>query len=481
MSVRQNVARGVKWVSLAQVGRQLVQIGTFLVLANLIAPEDFGIVNTVNIVVGFVSIFNEMGTSAALIQRKELTEDLISSVFWLNLLFSLVVILALVLTAPLVAWFYDAPAITPLLRVLSITFLITALSFTQKALLERDMVFNRVAQVEIFSTVLGAMVGIGAALAGAGAWSLIWQTIVTATAGSIGIWFSSPWRPRRVYKWAEIKNIYSFSLGLTGFSIFNYLARNADNILIGKFLGLKALGYYAIAYRIMLYPLDNISRVVNRVMFPVFSRYQDDDPAFRQVYLKVVSVIALASFPLMIGLASVSSLFVQAVMSAKWQPVIILIWILAPVGIGQSITTTVGNIYLAKGYAHWLFAWGLLGGLFFMASFMVGLLGGVVGVALAYAAAYALQLYPSLAIPFRLIDLKLIDLGRALARPALNSILMFAAVVLLQKVTVPYFSSAVVLILCVITGVVVYGGASLLSNSGSLREVISLVRLKQTG
>ncbi|NJL58329.1 MAG: oligosaccharide flippase family protein [Desulfobacteraceae bacterium] len=222
--------------------------------------------------------------------------------------------LVVFLCSPLIAHLYHEPKIIPLLKLFSLTFLISGLSILQQAILQRDLAFDKLAQIEIIATLFASMVGIGSAVAGYGAFSLVYQSLALATVMTILLWRESNWRPILIFNLAEVKAISSYSLNLTGFGIFNYFIRNADNLIIGRYLGAQNLGYYDLAYRLMLYPLS-ISGVIGRVMFSVYAQIQDDDAKFRRIYLKVASSIALITFPMMLGLMVIAEPFVLAILA----------------------------------------------------------------------------------------------------------------------------------------------------------------------
>jgi PST family polysaccharide transporter len=269
-----------------------------------------------------------------------------------------------------------------------------------------------------------------------------------------------------------------FSLNLTGGNIFNYFARNADKLLIGRFLGVQDLGYYDLAYRLMQFPLQGISAVISRVMFPLYSRMQDDARQFGRTYLKVASAIALISFPLMLGLTALAGPFVLTLFGAAWTPVIPLLLILAPLGAVQSILTTIGNIYAAKGRTDLGLWWTVGAGLLTVLSFVLGLPWGILGVTVSYAIVMLLLTYPGFAIPFRLIGLKVRDLGRVLWRPAACSLVMYAVVTGTVLLSPPGVPGWITLSLLVPLGAVVYFACSWAINRALLLEVISILRGK---
>ncbi|MFC1620016.1 MOP flippase family protein [Candidatus Neomarinimicrobiota bacterium] len=478
MYLRESVISGTKWSAVSQFGRQGIQIVTLVILARLLAPEDFGLVGMTTVVIGFLAIFKDLGTSAAVIQRQDLSEELLSSVFWLNVLFGLVVMALLYAASPLVAAFYQESRVVPLLQVLSATFFISGLSILHQTLLERDMAFNRMAKVELSATVVGAIVGIGAALSGWGVWSLVFQSLAIALVTTVLLWVFSSWRPRWIFRWDNLRSVARYSLNLLGFNIINYLARNAPYLLIGRFLGAEALGYYTLAYKIILYPLQNISYLLARVMFPAFSRLQKQLERFRRSYLRVAASIALVTFPLMMGLMALAAPFVLAILGEKWEPVIILLIILAPVGLAQSIRSTVGVIYLTMGRTDWMFRWIAVAGSLIVISYVIGLRWGIVGVATAYAIISIFLIYPNYAIPFGLIDLRVRKVAKVLWRPLLSSLIMGAVLLLTRHLLLEQITSVQQLALLIPLGIMVYFAAIWGLDRPLLLEIWGMVRVK---
>jgi PST family polysaccharide transporter len=478
MSLKNQAASAVKWSSVSQIARQAMQFITAAILAHLLSPSDFGLLGMATLVTGFITLFQDLGTSAAIIQRKDISDKLLSSIFWINVAFGLLGTVILYLVSPLVANFYHEPKLSEILQVLSLNFFLSGVSILHKSLLQRDLSFNTLAKIEIVAIIFGSIVGIGSALLGAGVWSLVYQTLAIVILTTVLLWVSTSWKPKIIFDWSEVKQISSYSLNLAGVNIFNYFIRNADYLLIGKFLGSKELGYYTLAYRLMLFPLQNISHVIARVMFPVFSQIQDDNAKFRLVYLKATSTIALITFPLMVGLWAVAEPFVLALFGSQWRPVIWLLMILAPVGMAQSVETTVGTIYQAKGRTDWMLRWEFAAGLWTVTAFVIGLRWGILGVATAYAISSFASVYPNFAIPFHLIQLRMRDFWAVLWRTLVASLLMLLVLLGLKFLLSPSLLSVWLLAVLVSTGGIVYLLTSWLINREQIQQLLAIVGIK---
>jgi len=478
MTLKTSAISGIKWSSISHFGRRGLSLVTNVILARLLAPADFGLVAMAAVIIGFIELFKDLGTASAVIQRKDMSEALLASIFWLNAGFGLLATIVVYLLSPLAGAFYREPQVVPIMQALSVSLLLSGLSNLQNSLLERALEFEKLARIEIGTALFATIVGVTAAFLGLGAWSLVYQMLVGNLTATIFLWRASRWRLSGRFRWAEIRGVMGFSLNLTGFSIFNYFARNADKFLIGRFLGSQDLGLYDLAYRLMQYPMQGISAVIGRVMFPLFSRIQDDDRQFGYVYLKVVSAIAFIAFPLMLGLMAVASPFVLTLFGAAWAPVIPLLLILAPLGAVQSVGTTVCVIFVAKGRTDWLVWWGVGACILIVLSFVVGLAWGILGVTASYAMTSLLLSYPSFAIPFRLIKLRMRELGRVLWRPALCSLIMFAIVAGAAYLAPSDTRGWIMLSTLVPLGGAVYLACSWLMNRALLLEVTSIVRGK---
>ncbi|MHC4178466.1 MAG: MOP flippase family protein [Planctomycetota bacterium] len=473
---RMDVYGGVRWSAVATYGTQAVQFAITIVLARLLVPEDFGLMAMAFVFVGFLGVFRTLGFGQAVIQRKEIGDALTSSLFFVNIAAACLMALVSVASAPVVAWIYGDPRITPILAVLSITFLLSAPGIMAGAMLTRQMAFNRLAVVQILSTVVRGATAISLAVLGCGVWSLVWASLAASATGTALFHALSPWRPRLLFRWSEVRSVFGFGTNLTGFQVFNYFARQADNFIIGAFLGPIALGYYSLAYGIMLRPRDAVTNVLGRVLFPAFSRMQDDRQRLKDAYLRLCGAIAFITFPMMLGLLVVARPFVEVVLGAKWLPAVPLIWILAPLGMLQSVNSTKGLLLLALGRADVMMRLGVASGVLVVLSFLVGVPWGVVGIATSYTLMVALLTVPHTWLVFRQHgDMRLRDFYLALLPHLLTSGIM-AVIALIGKTMLSLFHVPAHAVLCgtVSVGVLTYVVLVLSLRSPALNDFMNL-------
>lgn len=381
----------------------------------MLGPGAYGVMGMANLLLVVVLNFRDLGTGTAIIQRLSIGHKLLASLFWVNSAIGVFLALVVVALSGVTARFFHTPELVPILCTISLSFALTSPGIVPNSLLYREMRFKALAVADLSAALITYIVALSCAYSGLGVWSLVFANLANSASSTAFYWLASHWRPTMEFHPAEIRSIMGFSLNLSGFGLTNYVYRNADNIIVGRVLGRVPLGNYQMAYNMMLIPLQNISSVIAQVVLPAFSQIQQDNERFRLAYVRVSSIVALFTFPVMAGLAVVADPLVRAVLGRKWIDAIPIFQILAPVGLMQSIQTLVGTIYSAKGQTKWLFGWGLLNCVVLIPAFLIGVHFGAEGVAIAYCAAYfCLLAYPGFAIPFRLVGLKVRDFASAL-------------------------------------------------------------------
>lgn len=401
---------GTAWSTLSTVGRQLLQIASVTTVARVLGPGAYGIMAMAALLLAFVLSLRDLGTGMAIVQRLNVSNRLLSSLFWLNFLVGLGLAAFVAGTSPLTAKFFHTPALIPILCVLSVSIWLTSSSIVHNSILLREMRYRSLAIADLGSALAGYLVALICAYSGFGVWSLVFANVATAAAVSLFYWLLSSWRPSLEFSRQELGSVAGFSLNLSGAVLVNYFARNADNIVIGRLRGQSELGDYQMAYNLMLTPISNISSMIGQITFPAFSRVQSDNSRFRSAYVRQSMMVGLLTFPIMIGMGVLADPLIRVVLGAKWVGAIVLFKILAPVGMVQSVATLVGQIYIAKARTDLMFRWSIVATLALVAAFIVGAHFGTIGVAAAYASVYLLLLtYPGFLVPFRLIDLKVRD------------------------------------------------------------------------
>lgn len=473
-SLKQRTASGARWSAVSHFAKQGIGFLCTAILARLLAPSEYGLLGMAVIVTGFAGMFSDLGTSSALIQRQTMSQRMLSSLFWANLVIGLFLTLIVAAISPLAAVFFREPRVALLLCALAPAFIVSSLSVIQKSTWQRDLLFRALSQTEIAAAATGGAVAVAAALAGWGVWSLVWQLYAASLAQGILLWSLVRWKPRWVFAWEDFRSVRRYSLHLVAFNAVNYWARTADNTLIGRYLGPASLGFYSMAYRLMQYPAIAVSGLLGRVLFPAFSRIQHDDEAFRRAYLKTVGLISLITFPMMLGLLALARPLVHVLLSAKWDPIVTPVMILALVGANQSVATTTGNIYTAKGRTDLMFWVGMFNSAIYVTGIIVGLRWGIIGVAACYGIADLIVTPIDFFFAFRLIKLRFRSVWAQTSRPLLSSVLMAALVYLTSPVVFGALNKAPALALLVAMGAGLYVAINWTTNRPQLTELFAI-------
>jgi O-antigen/teichoic acid export membrane protein len=385
MTLRQQVIHGLSWNFVSRLGSQLFQSAFSIVLARLLSPREFGIVGMLLVFTGFAQALADGGLSSALIHRQDATNVHRSTVFWMQLCAGTILSAVFFLSAPAIAAFYGIPALKPLSRMLSCVFFIQALGLVHNSLLMKEFRFKALAAATIGATLVSGIVAIALAEAGYGVWALAWQILIMASMTTLLLWLQSGWRPSLVFDPRAATDLGSYGIYLLGHGSLNYWLRNGANLLIGKAIGAQSLGIFSRAFTLMLLPLNNVSAVFGQVMFPALAREQHDIPRFRQHYLLATRLIALLTFPVMVGVAVLADPLILLLLGPKWIAVIPILRILALVGLFQSIISPVGWVFTALGETKAQFHLSILLAFLFAAFMAGGLHFGVIGVTYGYA------------------------------------------------------------------------------------------------
>jgi PST family polysaccharide transporter len=381
-------------------------------LANILAPTDFGLRGIILVVIGLLSWLADLGLGSALVHEETVTRVQFSTLFYLNFLAGLILAAALCVLAGPIAVFFRDERLTALLRVMALTFVIGSICPIFAALLQKELNFKARFQIDLTEMVINGLASIAFALRGFGVWSLVYGYLLGSIVRAFMFWRSASLRPNLAFSLKSVDKFLKFGLYVYGEQILYFFTRNLDNIIIGRFLGAEALGYYSLAYSLMLTPVSRIGETVHRVIFPAFSLIQHDDQRLREGYKKVVKFVSTLTFPMMAGMFAVAPQLIAALYGKNWMPTVGVLQVFCIVGAIQSVVYLASLIQYSKGRSDIGFKWNLLSLALDTAAFFIGLRWGIMGVAVAYTS-LALVLEPIIqGITNRLIKLSWRDFLR---------------------------------------------------------------------
>ena len=406
----------------------LLQMASTVILARLLTPQDYGLIAMITAVTGFVALFKDLGLSMATVQKDRITHEQISTLFWINVALSVMVMLVAMALAPAIAWFYGEPKLQPLTLVMAVGFVFGGLCAQHSALLRRQMRFGTLALIDILRLAVSVVVGIITALAGAGVWALVYMTLSGSLFNAVAVWIVCCWRPSLPVRHAGVRSMLGFGANLTGFNILNYFARNLDNVLIGRFCDADVLGVYNKAYNLLLLPIEQINGPVTAVALPALSRLQNQPERFKSYYTKGIFLVAFITMPIVLFLFAASELAILIVLGSQWVNAATIFRLLMPAAFIGTFNIATGWVYISLGQPNRQFRMGIVCALVTMMSFAIGIRWGAIGVASAFSIANCVMLYPRIIYCFRRSPLHVKDLLNALWKPAVASLVACASV-----------------------------------------------------
>lgn len=316
--LKQKTVKGTVWSAVERFSVQGVQFIVMIVMARILTPEDYGLVGMLAIFLAVSQSLIDSGFSQALIRKMDRTEIDNCTVFYFNIVVGLVLYLILYFLAPLVAKFYDAPAITSIMRVICISVIINSLVVVQRALYTVNIDFKTQAKASLSAAIVSGLIGITMAYKGFGVWSIVTQQLTNLGVNACLLWLFSKWRPRLLYSWKSFRELFSFGSKLMLSGLLDTLYKNIYMLVIGKVFNASSLGHYTRAHQFADFPSSNLTGIMQRVTYPVLCNIQEDDERLKNVYRRFLKLSAFIIFPLMLGLSAVSGPFVEIFIGRQW-------------------------------------------------------------------------------------------------------------------------------------------------------------------
>lgn len=409
--------RGGALSVIAQVSQVLVQSISTVVLARLLTPTDFGLVAMVTAVTVIAAGFADLGLTEATIQRKEITSNQVSSLFWINVAMGLFLTLVTAGMAPVLAKFYREPRLIGITLVASISFLIGGLRAQHNALLKRQMRFKSVAIRDVTSSLLGVSVAVGLAFRGAGYWAILANPLTMNLSQLVMSWFMVRWRPGLPHPDPEIRTMVSFGGNVAiSYAIFSWF-RNADNILIGWYWGAGPLGLYSRAFNLLTLAVSQITAPTCNVAIPALSRIQGEAELFARYYLKIINLIVWIIGSIFGFLFVAATPVIVLILGAKWREAAPVFQILTISALGQLLLESTQWLFVSRGQSGQLLKLMLVISPILICSFAIGLPFGIRWVAISLSLVLLAIIPWILKFAFRGTNLTLPRLGKALLWP----------------------------------------------------------------
>ena len=421
---------GLGWSTALLIGKSAISIASTAILARLLSPGDYGLLAMVATITVLAQALSDFGLSWATVQRERLERNQVDALFLINCVFGIFLTGLCCLSAPYVAAFYHRPELAKIVIAVSATLFLAAAAVQPNALLIRQMKFKKLNLCTLCAVLISAAVAIAFAGMGFGYWSLVAQMVLQQAIITIMLFPISGYFPKFPLHLLGIGTLLTFGGYSAAYGIVNYLARNLDNVLIGRFWGASALGYYSRAYFVMTLPGMVVIGMFSNMLIPLLASLRKEPERMQAAYLRALRLITILGCSLAVGMAVTAPEVVQVVYGPKWRAVVpILLW-LSAASILQPIQNTSQWLYIVAERGRGMFLMGLLVAGSATLAFIVGIRSGPIGVARAYAISNTIIAYPVLRMGHRACGLDIKKTIASCAPLLLSALLMGIAVYL---------------------------------------------------
>lgn len=416
---------------IAQVANFVLRLGSLMVLARLLDPKDFGLVGMVTAITGVFSLFKDAGLSMVTVQRSTISNEQISTLFWINLLVGAILGVFSLAIAPLLASFYHEPRLFWVTVVLASGFILNAAGVQHSALLQRQMRFTTLALIDIVSLVFSIGVGIGMAMSGFKYWSLVGSALILPAISTICLWWATEWVPGLPRRKVGVRSMMLFGGMVTLNGLVMYVAYNIEKVLLGRYWGAMALGIYDRAYQLINIPTANLNSAIGGVTFSVLSRLQDEPVRLKSYFLKGYSLVLALTLPITIACGLFADEIISIFLGSKWNSAVIIFRLLTPTILIFALINPFSWFLYSIGLAKRSLNMALVIAPLMIVAYLIGLPYGPKGMALSYSAVLTLWVVPHIAWCIHGTMISTRDLLQTVGRPFLSALVaaFFAFVV----------------------------------------------------
>ena len=349
MNLKKQTVSGVKWLLAGSFSQKAISLITTVVLARILSPEDFGLFALAFVAINALGLFKSIGFDSAIVQRKSNVEKAANTAFFIIPLFGCVIYLILTISAPMIGRFFNNQEVASVIKSLGVIFIISCFGRVPAALLQRNMKFKRISVIEVSEAVLYGVSAIVLAVIGMGIWSLVIAYILRTLLRNILMWIFSGWRPKFEFDIKIALEMFHFGKFIFLSGLVWFLRTNLANLLVGKILGLTALGLYAIAFNISNFNAQYLGGKVHQVVFPAYSKLQNDLSTMKSAVLKIIQHVSIIALPIGIGIFLSAKELLTFVYGEKWIAATSVLKILVWAGIFNTLSASLSGVFLACG------------------------------------------------------------------------------------------------------------------------------------
>ncbi|UMR32075.1 lipopolysaccharide biosynthesis protein [Massilia sp. MB5] len=478
MTLKSEVLHGLKWMAGAKFGSQMITWVITIFVMRLLVPADYGLMAMSSVFIALLVMFAEVGLGPALVQAAEVTTQKLRQAFGIFLIVNLALCALLNLAAPAIAEFYSEPRLVPLVRVLSLQFLLTPLAIVSEVQLQRALDFKKRSIVDLTTAVITSLVTLTLALMGHGVWSLALGQVAAAIWRTALVNIVSPFPHWPLFSWTGMRDLMTFGGKVTTSRFLWFFFSQVDIVIVGRMLGGQVLGLYAVAMHLASMPTQRVSAILNQVAFPAFARFQHDREAIVRQLLKAFELVSLIAFPVLWGMAATASDIILVFLGDHWEEAVFPLQVLALIMPFRTVVQFMPTVTDAVGHPGVSLQNGIVGCTLMPLAFYAGTHWGITGVALAWAIMYPVVLLINLRRMVAVIGLTVGHVVQRMMPAMISAGVMFAAVTAVQYALRGYADRKLALAVEVSAGALVYLLCSWTVNRATLMDVWRLVRRK---
>lgn len=348
-----SIIKGVAWSSLDRFLSQGIQFIFGVLIARLLTPDDYGVIAILNVFVAIFQTFVDSGLARALVRKESCSEEDFSTVFFYNIIVSVIAYSILWIVAPVISDFYNNESLTLLIRIISITLVVSSLSGVHDAKLSINLDFKRKALISIITVLINGTIVLLLAYSGYGVWALVIQSILNGLLRTVLLWIFVNWKPRLVFSTTSFCDLFSFGSKILGSSLVDTIYNNIYTLVIGRCFSPRMLGLYSKANTLSQFVACNITNVFTSVSYPAFSKIQHDEQLLSEANKKYIRLSSFVIFPLMIGLIILAEPLITVLLKDKWLNVVPFMQILCVEWILYPIHAINLNLLWVKGHSDY--------------------------------------------------------------------------------------------------------------------------------
>ncbi len=416
MNIRKKAVSGVKWTSLATIIVAIVALLKISILARFLDVSDFGLMALVSFVLGFMDLFMDMGLTSAILHKQNIKKEEYTSLYWLNVCFSLFLFLVIVILSPFIADFYNEEELNKLIPLAGLAIPFSAIGRQHKTILQKNLNFKTIALIDISVVVLGLTIAIILAIENFGVYSLVYSALIQFAIGNI-VYFAVGNKSNPLFfhfNFKEAKPFLKIGIYQVGGQIVNYFNRDIDVLIIGKFFGSELLGGYSLAKQLVRRPISIIDTVINKVAISILPRYQSDNKSLLGYFIKLITGLSFINAFVYGAIAITAPLVIIILYGEDYIGIVNFVRLYTFVVYFRSISGLVGILSITKGRTDIEFYWNILVMMLFPVAILIGANISIMGAILSIAAVQIVLIIPSwymfyrklLSMPFNIYVLK---------------------------------------------------------------------------